>query len=64
MKIKTKFKKGQTVYILGRYRAKVVECGPHTVSCDVYQGLNIGQKPPVRAQYHIDLVEKKQTPNT
>jgi hypothetical protein len=58
-KAKTKFRKGQTVYIQGRYRAKVVDCGPHTVTCDVYEGLALGQKPPQRAQYHIDLVEPK-----
>ena len=41
-KAKTKFRKGQTVYIQGRYRAKVVDCGPHTVTCDAYEGLSLG----------------------
>ena len=55
---KTKFRKGQTVYVQGQYRAKVVECGPHTVTCDVYEGLALGTQPPQRAQYHVELVER------
>ena len=41
-----KFKPGQTVYILGRYRAKVIECGQFTVTCDVYEGLPSHDKVP------------------
>jgi hypothetical protein len=59
--MKTRFTKGQTVYILGRYRAKVVECGRFTVTCDVYEGLAPHEKIPTRADYAHAMVEEKQT---
>jgi hypothetical protein len=54
-----KFQPGQTVYILGRYRAKVIECGPLQVTCNVYEGLAPHQKNPARAIYPLRLVEAK-----
>ena len=54
----SKFKECQTVYILGRYRATVIECGPHTVTCDVYEGLARHEKVPTRASYALALVSE------
>jgi len=54
-----KLQPGQTVYILGRYRAVVVECSPFTVTCDVYEGLAPREKKPTRADYVPPLVEAK-----
>jgi hypothetical protein len=56
-----RFTKGQTVYILGKYRAKVIECGALTVECDVYEGLAPHEKAPVRASYNLALVEAKRS---
>jgi hypothetical protein len=54
-----KFQPSQTVYILGRYRAKVIECGPQTVTCDVFQGLAPHDTAPQRANYDLHLVEER-----
>ena len=54
----SKFQPGQTVYILGRYRAEVIECGPLTVTCDVYEGLAPHEKVPTRANYDLALVSE------
>jgi hypothetical protein len=54
-----RFQPRQTVYILGRYRAKVIECGPLTVTCEVYEGLAPREKAPVTASYRLPLVEAK-----
>jgi hypothetical protein len=55
---KYSFKKGQTVYVLGEYRAKVVSCSPDYVTCDVYEGLANGKKVD-RLSYGTGLVEAK-----
>lgn len=52
-----KFQPGRTVYILGRYRAKVIECGQFTVTCEVYEGLAPLERAPVTASYSLHLVE-------
>ena len=56
-----KLQPGQTVYILGRYRAVVVECSPFTVTCDVYEGLAPHEKCPLKANYPHILVEAQRT---
>jgi hypothetical protein len=60
----TCFQPGQTVYILWRYQAKVVECSPQTVTCDVVQGLAPHDTAPQRANYNLNLVEAKQRPSS
>jgi hypothetical protein len=47
------FKPGQEVWILGRYRAIVVQDFGDTVECDVYEGLAPGQEAPQRLRYDI-----------
>lgn len=54
-----KLKKGQIVYVLGHYKARVVDSSPYTVTCDVYEGLAPGQKAPQRASYAPVLIEPK-----
>ncbi|MGH7782243.1 MAG: hypothetical protein ACREO5_00135 [Candidatus Binatia bacterium] len=56
---KPRFKKGQTVYILGQYRAKVVSCGTSSIECDVYEGLADDAEAPKRHCYFLDLVKTK-----
>jgi hypothetical protein len=49
-------KQGQTVYVLGRYRAKVVDITPQSITVDVYEGLAPGQKAPQRGTFAKELI--------
>jgi len=55
-----RFTKGQIVYILGRYKAKVIDANEENVTCDVYEGLAPNQKAPQRATYGPGIVEPNQ----
>ena len=48
--------KGQIVYVLGRYRAEVVDITPQSISVDVYDGLAPGQRAPQRGTFAKELI--------
>jgi hypothetical protein len=48
--------KGQIVYVLGRYKAEVVDFTPQSITVDVYEGLAPGQKAPQRGTFAKELI--------
>ncbi len=56
--MRSPFKKGQTVYIQGKWKAVVhhIDAEGH-VSCDVYEGLGEGMPVPSRFSYEPMFIE-------
>lgn len=54
---------GDTAYILGRYKAKIVDMGTFSITCDVYEGLGQYDEVPARANYSKELIFPKKVDN-